>query len=125
MHNIHRHGMLQDYSPAERLTIIMDNCSGQNKNNHVLRLVAYIFDIKLFMNIDFVFYVRGHTKNDCDWLFNQMKIRFHNAQVHSYRVALDVLNSHPNVTLIDATEDMFNDYGKMLDTFTVTLKPVP
>jgi hypothetical protein len=28
MHKLHRCGMLQRYSPAERLTIIMDNCGG-------------------------------------------------------------------------------------------------
>jgi hypothetical protein len=117
MHNIHRHGMLQDYSPAERLTIIVDNCSGQNKNNHVLQFVAYLAEIKFFRNVEFVFYVRGHTKNTCDQLFNEMKICFHKDQVHSYRVALGVLNSQPNVTMTDATEDMFNDYGKMIDTF--------
>jgi hypothetical protein len=42
MHNLHRRGMVQPYSTAERLTIIMDNCGGHKKNNHLLRLAAYL-----------------------------------------------------------------------------------
>jgi hypothetical protein len=102
-HNLHRCGMLQHYSSSKHLSIIMENCSGQNTNNHVIRLAAYLMEMKLFCSVEFIFYVRGHTKNACDRLFNQMKIRFHKDQVHLYRVSLDVLNSQPNVTMIDAT----------------------
>jgi hypothetical protein len=70
-----------------------------------------------------VFYVRGHTNNACDRLFNQMKTRSHNDQVHSYLVALKILNSQPNVSIIDATQDMFEDYGKMLDSFYSNFEP--
>jgi hypothetical protein len=97
MHNLHRRGMSQRYSPAERLKIIMDNCGGQNKNNHVIRLAAYIVEMKYFRNVEFAFYVR--------------------VQVHSYHMALKILNSHTNVSMIDATQDMFKYYGNMLDSF--------
>jgi hypothetical protein len=123
MHNLHRRWMLQRYSPAERLTIIMDNCGGQNKNNHVLRLAANLVEMKYFRNVEFVFFVWGHTKNACSRLFNQMKIRFHKDQVHSYCMALKILNSQPNVSMIDATQDMFKDYGKMLDSFYSNFEP--
>jgi hypothetical protein len=121
MHNLHRRVMLQQYSSAKHLSIIIDNCSKQNRNNHVLLLADYLVEMKFFRSVEFIFHVRGHTKNACDRLFNQMKIRFHKGQVHANRVALDVLNSllnsQPNVTMIDATEEMFKDYGKMIYTF--------
>jgi hypothetical protein len=79
--------------------------------------------MKFFRSVEFIFYVRGNTKNACDRLFNQMKVRFHKEQVHSYRVALDVLDIQTNVTMIDATEEMFKDYGKMLDTFYCNFEP--
>jgi hypothetical protein len=116
MHNLYKQGMLHRYSPAKRLYIIMDNCSGQNKNKHV-RLAAYLLEMEYFRTVEFSFYVRGHTKNAGDQLFNQMKIRFHKEQVHSYSVALKVLSSQPSASMIDATEDMFKDYGNMLDQF--------
>jgi hypothetical protein len=97
--------------------IIMDNFSGRKKNNHVFGLAAYLVEMKFFRNSDFVFYVRGHTKNACDRLFNQIQISFHKDQVHSYRVDLSILNSQPNVTMIDVTEDMFKDYENIIDNF--------
>jgi hypothetical protein len=101
----------------------MENCSGHNNNNHVLRLAAYFAEMKFFCSVEVIFNVIGHTKNACDRLFNQMNIRFHKDQVHSYRVALDVLNSQPNVTMIDATEEIFKDYGKMLDRLYCSFEP--
>jgi hypothetical protein len=79
--------------------------------------------MKFFRSFEFIFYVRGHTKNACDHLFNQMKIRFHKDQVHSYPIALVVLNSQLNVRMSDATEEMFKDHGKMLDTFYCNFEP--
>jgi hypothetical protein len=123
MHNLHHRGMLKRYSPAERLKIIMDNCGVKNKNNHVLCLAACLVEMKYFRNVEFLFYVRGHTRNACDRLFNQMKIRFHKDQVHSYRMALKILNSQPNVSMIDVNQDMFKYYGKMLDSFYSNFEP--
>ena len=45
------------------LFIIMDNFSGQNKNNYVLRLPAYLTMNKHFERVQIVFLVAGHTKN--------------------------------------------------------------
>jgi hypothetical protein len=104
MHNLHRHGMLQWYSPAERLTTIIENCGGHNKNNNVLRLAAYLAEMKYFRNVEFM-------------------IRFHKDKVHSYRMDLKILNSQPNVSIIDATQDMFKDYGMMLDIFYSNFEP--
>jgi hypothetical protein len=115
MHNLHHRGMLQWYSPAERLPVVMDNFSGKNKNNHIFHLAAYLLKMKFSCSIEFIFFVLGHTKNARDRLFNQMMIRFHEDQVHSYHVALDILNIQLNVAIIDVTEDMFKDFGNMLD----------
>jgi hypothetical protein len=51
----------------------MDNCSGQNKNRMVLRMLHYLVKMKLAVDARAIFLVRGHTKNDCDWLLNLMK----------------------------------------------------
>jgi hypothetical protein len=121
MYNSHHRGMLQRYSPAERLTIII--CGGQNKNNHVPRLTAYLVEMKYFRNVEFVSYVWGHTTNACDRLFNQMKIRFHKDQMHSYHMTLKILISQPNVSIIDATQEMFKYCGKMFGSFYSNFEP--
>jgi hypothetical protein len=37
-------GWLQEGVTGKELTIIMDNCPGQNKNNHVIRLALYLVE---------------------------------------------------------------------------------
>jgi len=71
---------------GKRLTVIMDNCAGHNKNGHVLRLVLLLVELQFFKAVEFVFYVRGHTKNLCDRMFNLMKKRYHRSQIFSMRV---------------------------------------
>jgi hypothetical protein len=46
-----------------------------------------------------------------------MNIRFHKDQVHSYRVALEILDEQPNVNIIDATEEVFKDFDSFYSTF--------
>jgi hypothetical protein len=64
-----------------------------------------------------VFYVRGHTKNTCDRMCNQMKLRFHKQDIFTYKQALDALGKQDNVTMIDATEVMFKNYGALLHKY--------
>jgi hypothetical protein len=45
-----------------RLSIVMDKCGGQNKNKMVLRLATYLVEKQQFKTIEFIFYIRGHTK---------------------------------------------------------------
>jgi hypothetical protein len=58
---------------GKELNIIMDNCGGQNKNNHVLRLANLLVEAGYFHMVNFIFYVVGHTKNICDRWFNTLK----------------------------------------------------
>jgi hypothetical protein len=51
-----------------------------------------------------------------------MKIRFHKDQVHSYCVALEILDEQPNVHIINETKEVFKDFGKMLDSFHSTFE---
>ena len=59
--------------PGKELNIIMDNCSGQNKNNFVLRLAPLLVKEVFFKQVNFLFYIAGHTKNCCDRWFSIMK----------------------------------------------------
>jgi hypothetical protein len=42
--------------------IIMDNCGGQNKNNHVILLAPYLVEMGFFETANIIFLVTGHTK---------------------------------------------------------------
>ena len=50
-------------TPGKEMVILMDNCGGQNKNNHVLRLALYLVEAGYFKKVTFNFYIVGHTKN--------------------------------------------------------------
>ena len=39
---------------GKQLSIIMDNCSGQNKNRHVLRLALWLVELKVSVLVRFV-----------------------------------------------------------------------
>jgi hypothetical protein len=107
----------EDGSTGKQLTIILDNCGGQNKNNFVLRLAPWLVETKLFKKVEIIFYVRGHTKNACDRLFNQLKLRYHKSQTYTMRQMVDILNASPNITFKEARGEDFFDYGGMLDKF--------
>ena len=53
--------------------IIFDNCTGQNKNNTVLKLLVYLTEMGYYSKVTFVFLKVGHTKNPGDCLFNLFK----------------------------------------------------
>ena len=44
------------------LSIFCDNCSGQNKNNTVLRMAAYLVECGYFKEVEVVFLIIGHIK---------------------------------------------------------------
>jgi hypothetical protein len=106
----------------EKLTIAMDNCSSQNKNNVVLRLALYLVEMKHFRTLEFVFYIRGHTKNSCDRMFNQMKLKYHKQDIFSLSQAIATLGVKEHVLIVDAKESMFKDYGALLEKFYGSFK---
>jgi len=110
-------GWLMEDRVGGRLTIVMDNCGGQNKNRMVLRLALYLVEQKYFSTVEFIFYIRGHTKNVCDRLFNLLKIRYHKSNIYTMDMLVDVLNSTDDVTFIHASDSFFYDYDSMLNEF--------
>jgi hypothetical protein len=108
--------------PGEKLTIAMDNCGGQNKNNFVLRLALYLVEIRYFLNVEIMFYIRGHTKNASDRMFNQKKLKYHKKDIFSWSQALEIIDTKEHVRIVDAQESMFNDYRSLLDKFYGSFK---
>ena len=92
---------------AKKLSIVMDNCSGQNKNGHVLHLALLLVKLSLFEQVEFIFYVCGHTKNVCDHMFNLLKKRYHCSQIYSTERLSTLLNEIDNVEYTHVTSDFF------------------
>ncbi|EGZ22429.1 hypothetical protein PHYSODRAFT_249657 [Phytophthora sojae] len=57
----------------KHLIVYADNCSGQNKNNHVIKFFLTQVQMGVFDRIDYKFFVKGHTKNSCDRGFGHIR----------------------------------------------------
>jgi hypothetical protein len=105
--------------PFKEINLVMDNCGGQNKNRHVLRLLFFMVKRRIARVAKAIFLVRGHTKNDCDRLFNTMKKDYR--KTNSFTPG-DVYNSikaagNSKVEPIMVPLDAFKDWTTLQDVY--------
>ena len=68
------HHFLATYGVGEaNLRLHADNCSGQNKNNHMMRYLMWRVATGLNSSVSINFMVAGHTKFAPDWCFGLLK----------------------------------------------------
>jgi hypothetical protein len=102
-------------NPKKKLSIVMDNCSGQNKNNTVLHFLSWLVEQAYFEEMQFAFFVVGHTKNVANRLFNILKILYRNLNIFSMKMLIAALNTADQPISESVTHEVFKDYDKMLD----------
>lgn len=105
---------------AKELNIIMDNCAGQNKNNHVILLAPYLVELGYFKRVNIIFLIVGHTKNVCDRRFNNLKALYHKSQVFTLDMAVDVCNKSKFVTVWKIDREDWRDYHGLLSKAYLT-----
>lgn len=49
-----------------KVTLYADNCTGQNKNNYVVKLLVALAHMGDFEEVNLKFFIKGHTKNAVD-----------------------------------------------------------
>ena len=109
--------ILRENDPGGELVIVFDNCSGQNKNNTMLKLLVYLTEIGYFKRVTFVFLIVGHTKNAADRLFNMLKRDYRLKNIFTMDCLMDHLNVSESVTIHPTLADDFFDYESFLDMF--------
>jgi hypothetical protein len=107
--------LLRDDSAGGELNIIFDNCSGQNKNNTVLRLAAWLKQMGYFKKVKFVFLIVGHTKNAADRLFNSLKHEYRKENIFTMQALFDCLGVSDSVTVVPSVAEDFLDYDALFD----------
>jgi len=110
-------GIMKEGEIGGELNIIFDNCSGQNKNNTVIALVAYLVELKYFKEVNFIFLVVGHTKNAADRLFNALKEIYRLTNIGTMAQLLKVLNTSDKVTVHETNEKDFLDYSNYMTNY--------
>jgi hypothetical protein len=100
-----------------RLNIVIDNCSGQNKNNMVLRFAAYFVEKGYFAQVEFIFLVVGHTgtKNVADHLFNICKSKYCKSNIFAFQLLLESL-THEQVKPFEVDWQVFKNWDVYLTT---------
>ena len=66
-------GIMREDMVGGELTIVFVNCSGQNKNNTILKLLVFLVEMEYFKKVQLLFLLIGHTTNACDHLLNVLK----------------------------------------------------
>jgi hypothetical protein len=110
-------GWLQDGVTGQELTIIMDNCPGQNKNNHVIRLALYLVEAKYFKKVTCLFYIAGHTKNCADRWFNTLKKKYRKMNIYTYDQLCHNFRTNERIEVINYTDGTFKYWKKFCDQF--------
>jgi hypothetical protein len=111
-------GGLLDGLKRKKFNIIMDNCSGQNKNRHILRLALYLVHKGHFEYVKFMSLVVGHTKNVADRLFNIAKILYRKLNIlYTLSMLSEAFNTAEQVDccIVDHTE--FRDWETFVSKF--------
>ena len=98
---------------AKEINFVFDNCTGQNKNRMVTRLLFFMVKLSLCKVARAIFLVKGHTKNDCDRMFNFMKMRYRKVNCYSPVDLIALVNEHPQVNAIVMDPTDFNDWDSL------------
>jgi hypothetical protein len=106
------------------LDIVMENCSGQNKNHMVLlRYLGWLREMGyLKRNPQGWFLVRGQNKNSCDQRFKELKLKYNKNNICTMDQLMETLNFSNNVIAIRVTGDAFKDRDTCLETFYNSFK---
>jgi len=114
--DLHDRGWVDgEQGSREELTVIMDNCGGQNKNKMVLRMLGLLTELRLYRKVNVAFLVAGHTKNICDRLFNLLKLVYRKSNLYGMSGLLKVLNTAEDVTAVGVSPTDFYDWDALED----------
>jgi hypothetical protein len=107
---------LRNGRTAAEINLVFDNCAGQNKNRMVSRMLFYLVKLKICRVARAIFLIKGHTKNDCDRMFNLMKYDYRKVNCYTPPELLVILNKHPQVTAIPLQQKHFLNWDKLENT---------
>ena len=110
--------LLHENSVGGELNIIFDNCSGQNINNTVLKLAAWLKATGYFKTVNFIFLIIGHTKNAADCLFNSLKSEYCKQNIFTMEALVKKLNTSELVIVHPSARDDFLNYSALFKIFS-------
>ena len=61
------------------------------------------------------FYIKGHTNNDCDRIFNSLKVLYWKQTVFNFEKFCEILNTSKNIEIIQTFHEKLFDLASFLD----------
>ena len=89
---------------TKEINFVFDNCTGQNKNRMDNRLLFFMVKLSITNVACVIFLVKGHTKNDCDRMFNLIKSKYRKVNCYCSADLIALVNEHPQVNARIAKE---------------------
>ena len=124
----------QSYGKNHRMpeiAILVDNCSGQNKNNLLIRFLNMIKEGGFFGTATLNFYIKGHTNHYCGRAFKRIQVLHQKQNLFTFEKCCEILNVINNVEVIQMfhqnffdLESILNDIYDRPDTKTVNINHV-
>ncbi|KAE9231491.1 hypothetical protein PF004_g10213 [Phytophthora fragariae] len=100
-----------------KLTVYADNCSGQNKNNYVIKFLLTLVYMGVFEHVDYKFFVKDHTKNSCDRGFGHIRKNMATAECWTMAHVIEAVNAAASnsVTVhVPRGSELFKSYKSVL-----------
>lgn len=105
-----------------KLTIYADNCTGQNKNNFVVKFLLALTHVGDLEEVNLKFFVKGHTKNAVDRGFGHVRKKVAREDIWTMEKLVEVVNAaSTSSATVHVTPDMevFKNYKQVLaDAYT-------
>lgn len=70
------------------------------------------------------FLLRGHTKNDCDRIFNLMKSVHRQTNTYTPQDLIDCINSNSKVVCVPVQDGDFKDFASVTDKYLSSLPKI-
>lgn len=116
--------MGRSHKATDEVNFVFDNCTGQNKNRYVLRMLFFMVQRRVAKVARCVFLVRGHTKNECDRMFNAMKHEYRKINVYTPADLFKALDKHEQCTAVPVQPGDMNDWGELQDEYMKSIKNI-
>ena len=94
----------------KRIVIHADNCSGQNKNNAMIKYLMWRIENGLHNKITYSFMVAGHTKFSPDGFFGLFKLKLRNSEVENLEDLVKVVEKS-SIEGYNTAQTIFNGSG--------------
>ena len=111
-----------NWSNCGYLTMVADNCTGQNKNETVMWFPLLLLEASIFPEVCVIFLVKDHTKKACNWMFNILKLDYRSCNIYTFDKMVKHLDTNKKVSVREINLCEFYDFYSVLRQYYWLLK---